>query len=133
MFFLSLKSPKCSGRAIKFEPLKPSEIDALMLEAAKAIGPEGTMIELRKMQVKNGILNMVKEVTVEAGLYKDGQANQPDTKWKKYTYQTLEAEYDTLFTSRDHAILEGLYHSYHEVNGDELQAIMGNAVMVSEG
>lgn len=127
---LHLKGLHCSGRAVKFQPLDPDERDAILLLAAKEVGADGTMIDLKRMEWKYGVHKMIKQVSVEPV---DGDPNDPSVKWKKHTPETMDQEYSKLFTAKDHALLTAAFRVYHEVSDQEVNAIVGKALTVSEG
>jgi hypothetical protein len=49
------------------------------------------------------------------------------------TFDILDSEYNQLFTAKDHAVLTAIYRDLHEVNEEEVKAIVGKALPVSEG
>lgn len=125
---LHLKGNRCSRRAVRVIELLPDEKDDLMLQAAKAVGQDASIIELKKREWKMGVLSMIKQVSTEPVT---GDPNGPDVKWKSYDYQTIETDYSKLFTSKDHALLVAAFRSFHEVTDDEVAAIVGKALPVS--
>lgn len=125
-FQIHLNGKHCCKRGVRFKTLSPSEIDKITLDAAKVIGPEGTMIELRKAEWLMGVKHMLTHVS-------DPCDDLATAKFRKVTMQDLDGDnYDDLFTPRDHNLLVQLYREYHEVTQEEVDKIMGKALPVSE-
>lgn len=125
-----LNAPACSGRGVRIKLLSPDETNQLMLDAAKILGSEGTMVELKKLEWSMGVRQMICSVTVQKGL-KDVMGE--DVSWKDYDRQLMDQEYKKLFGPKDDAILQALYRQYHEVSQAEVDAIAGKALPVLEG
>lgn len=123
-----LKGLHFSGRAVRFVPLGPDERDEVLVQAAKAVGMDGTIMDLKRQEWKLGVLHMVKQVSAETV----EDPNAADVKWKTYTPQTLEDVYTKIFTSKDHSMLMALFKMYHEVSDQEVNAIVGKVQTVSE-
>lgn len=117
-----------SGRGIRFRVLGPSETDKILINAAKIVGTEGTVIELKKLEWTLGAKMMLVEVTTSRGL-----KELPTDKggWKKVDLMGLDSDYDKLFSAKDNATLQALYRQYHEVNESEVQAIISKALPVA--
>src|SRR6185312_8434929 len=114
---IHLKGKRCSGRAVRFVELDPDLKDELMLQAAKAVGKDSTVIELKRKEWKLGVLTIIKEVSVDPV---KGDPNGGDVKWKKYTFDEIESAYSTLFTAKDHALLTATFRDFHEVTEEEI-------------
>jgi len=125
-FQIHLNGKHCCQRGVRFKTLGPSDIDKITLDAAKVIGPEGTMIELRKAEWLMGVKQMLTHIS-------DPCTDIETAKFRKVTMQDLDGEnYDGLFGSRDHSFLVQLYREYHEVTQEDVDKIMGKALPVSE-
>lgn len=118
-----------SGRGVRFLPLLPPEHSKVMLDAAKQMGPESTVIELKSTEWTMGVRRMILAVTKETGLV-DPLAN--GATWRKLNAAQIDEEYDTLFNSKDDAVLKGIYRDYHEVSADEIDTLRGKVIAVSE-
>lgn len=121
-----------SGRGIRFAELTPLERDKVLADAAKLVGKEATMLELRGLEHRLGVKAMLKAYTEQSGLT-DDDLIKPETKWKKVTIQELDDKYDSIFSAKDHAVLAALYVRYHDVTSEEVDKIVGKALPVSEG
>jgi hypothetical protein len=124
-----LNATKCSGRAVRFVPLTPSEHEAVQMLATKEIDPTQSMIDLRRLEWKYGVHQMIKQVSVESV----ADPNGADVKWKKVTPAILDETFNSLFTAKDHQLLTALYRQYHDVTEEELKMISGKVQTVSEG
>lgn len=122
-----LSAKRCSGRGVRFRELNAVEHDTLSLDAAKQLGPEGTMLELRKIEHRMGVRMMIVAVTKQNGLKTlDGAT------WDKVTIADVEAKWSEYFTAKDDAILLDLFRTYHEVNGVEMEEIGKTVSAVTE-
>ena len=126
-----LNAKFCSGRGVRFKVLDPYEHDAITLDAAKVVGMEGTMIELRKLEWKMGVKRMIVAVTKDGGYKDTDDLISKEAAWRKMTVKDLDEEYNKLFTAKDDQFLCAMFRQYHEVSEDELQAISGKARTVS--
>lgn len=116
-----------STRAVRVRGLEPIEAEQVLSDAAKIVGEEGTILELKKTQWRNGIKFMVVAISDPC---EDPRKLDPK-QWKKTTPQMLENLGD-FFTPKDIGVLEAVYRDFHEVNPEELKAITGKALPVSE-
>lgn len=122
-----LKGRGFSGRAVRLRELDPMEVEANLTATAKLVGPEATIVELKKVEWRNGVKLMVAQMT--------DPCDDPfveGVKWKKITGGMLD-DLGTYFKAKDILALEAIYREYHEVVPAELEAITGKAVPVSEG
>lgn len=124
-----LNAVKCSRRAVRFVPLDPAEHETVQLLATKDIDPTQSMLDLRRLEWKYGLHQMIKQVTVEP--VTDPYA--ADVKWKKVTPAILDETFKELFTAKDNQVLTALYRQYHDVTEEELKMISGKVQTVSEG
>lgn len=124
-----LKGFACSGRAVRFVPLDPTEHESVQLLATKEIDEKtGTMIDLKRIEWRMGVHQMIKQVS--AGPVAD--PNAADIKWIKVNPAMLDAQYKDFFKTKDHQLLIALYRQYHDVSDDEIKAISGKVLTVSE-
>lgn len=130
---LALYLPNCSGKGVRFKVLGPTEHEKLSIDAAKNVGSEATMLELKKLEWSMGVRRMITEVTVGTGYRSQDALLDPEVKWKKVTTQDLDANYEEWFTAKDHAVLCEQFRTHHEVSMDELKAISGKVLEVSGG
>jgi len=125
-FQLHLKGTGLSGRVVRYKTLSAGEVDQLTLDAAKSIGEAGTFLELRKAEWREGTRRMLVGVSEPVD-------TMEGVKVRKVQPVDLDGDnYDDLFTPRDHSVLVGLYRALHEVTQEEITAIMGKALPVSE-
>lgn len=124
-FQIHLNAKKCSKRAVRFKVLSPAEAGSLMDQAAKIVGPQGTMIELRRTQWSLCVQAMLTE-------YTDPTDEPMGAKWFKASTQQMAADYDKLFTAKDDQILISMYREYHEVDQEEIDSISGKALTVAD-
>lgn len=120
---------RCSGRAVRFVPLDPAEHEAVQLLATKDIEPSASMLDLKRIEWRLGVHQMIKQVSTEPVT----DPNGADVKWRKVTPQVLDETYKDLFTAKDHQLLVALYRQYHDVSDEEIKAISGKVQTVSEG
>ncbi len=125
-----LDAPNCCGRGVQFKLLTPSEIGKVSQNAAKIVGTDATIIDLKKMEWLLGVKAMLCAVTVAKGLK---TIVGKDIKWKELNAMDIDMEYDKLFGGKDSQVLEAVYRQYHEVSQSEVDAIVGKALPVSEG
>lgn len=124
-----LNSLRCSGRAVRFVPLDPAELEEVQMLASKEIDERSSFIDLKRAEWKYGVAQMIKEVSVQADPSMD--PNGADIKWRKVTPAILDSEYKSLFTAKDHQLLVVLYRQYHDVSDEEIKAIAGKVQTVS--
>ncbi len=127
VFQVLLSGKRCSGRGVRFKELTAPDHDQLTLDAAKQLGPEGTMLELRKIESRMGVRSMIVGVTRQSGL-KDLNA----ATWDKVTTADVEARWTEFFTAKDDAVLLDLFRSFHEVSQSEMEDISKTVIAVSE-
>jgi hypothetical protein len=124
-----LKGRRMCGRAVRVEALDSPDIDANLAAAAKLAGKEATILEIKKIEWRNGVKLFVKEISEPC---EDMFKLKPE-QWKKVTPGMLD-DIKAYFGAKDMQVLEALFREYHDINPDELDAIMGKAVPVaSEG
>ena len=123
-----LKGKRMSGRAVHVEAMGPSDVENNLTAAAKLVGKEAPILELKKTEWRNGVKLFVRSFSDPC---EDPRALEPK-QWKKVTPGMLD-DMGAYFTSKDIQVLEALFRDYHEVNPDELEAIVGKAVPVASG
>ncbi len=111
---------------MRFEPLGSTEHDQLQLDAAKTLGPEGTMLELRKTEKRMGVRRMIVGVSKQTGL-----KSLTDATWDNVSGQDLDNNWDKYFNAKDDAVLLGLYSEYHELTNEDLDSVVKNVQSVS--
>lgn len=123
-----LSGKKMSGRVVRTKPLDPVTAEKVLSAAAKIVGKDATVIELKKCEWRLGVKAFIAEFSEPT---KD-PATLTAKQWKKVAADTLD-DMGALFTARDCMVLEALYRDEHEVSQDEVDAIVGKALPVSEG
>lgn len=134
-YLLQSTTPGCSGRAVRLRELSPTEKDKIAETAAKSVGKEGSMIEYRNEEIRQGLFKMLVGVTKTKGLTKvdDVLALKPED-WFTPTLEQLNmGSYDDLFTPKDDMILSSIYRRQNEISREEIEDIVGKAMPVSEG
>lgn len=142
-----------SGRGLRYALLSPTQVDNVMLAAAKTLTPSAsTRIDLDTAELKFGVTTMVKQVSrdrltkkrSEAVLAADGvtviepakvdyDVKDPAIQWDDFNYGGVHDDpaYNKLFTARDHEALKGIYRREHTTTAMDVDAIMGKAVPVA--
>ena len=64
-FQIVLSLPLCSGRAVRFRQLPPSERDKVASRAAKGINEDATKLDFRLAELREGVMAMLAAVTKE--------------------------------------------------------------------
>lgn len=124
-----LKGKRMCGRAVRVEAIDSADIDANLTAAAKLAGKEATVLEIKKIEWRNGVKLLVKEISEPCEDVFKLEAKQ----WKKVTPGLLD-DLRGYFGAKDMQFLEALFREYHDIDQAELDAIMGKAVPVaSEG
>lgn len=114
-----------SGRAVRLRELGPNEVEANLAAAARIAGKDASIIELKKIEWRNGVKLMVAEFTEPCtDPFAEG------VKWKKATPEMLE-DLGKYFRTKDVLALEAYFREYHEVIPSELDAISGKAIPVA--
>ncbi len=122
-----LKGKGFSGRAVRCRELDPLEVEENLTSAAKLVSQDASLIELKKVEWRNGVKRMVTEITEPCE-----DPFDPAVKWKKVSAGAME-DLAQFFRAKDLLALEAIYREYHEVIPAELEAITGKAVPLSEG
>lgn len=125
-----LNAPACSGRGVRVRMLSPDEANKVMADAARLVGPEASIIELKKTEWSLGVKAMLTEYTVEKNLpdlMKEG------VQWRKVDRVFLDENYSKIFGAKDDAILQAIYRQFHEVSEKDIEAVVSKALPVSVG
>ena len=139
LYQLALSLPDCSGRGVRFSLLSPADHDDVMLQAAKKVGQEASILELKKAEWRDGVMRMVKEVTVQTDCFSQESLLRPEVKWRKVSYVELEMDFNEadedkrLLNAKDWMVLSEIYRTKHDVNLDEIKLIQGKVLAVSTG
>jgi len=121
-----------SGRGVRLRILSPEQREVAIETAAKLAGPEATVPEYQAKKLRECVHRMIVAVTKDAELADLGGAE-----WTKVTQEDLEdgkgsKSFAALFTAKDYEALGALYNRFHSVTVEDLDAIEGNAVEVSD-
>ncbi len=115
-----------SGRAVRVRELTTSEVEENLTQAAKFVSSDASLLELKKVEWRNGVKRFVESVT-------EPTTDPMTAKWKKVSCMDLE-DLGKYFKAKDQLALEAIYREFHEVVPSELEAITGKALPVaSEG
>jgi hypothetical protein len=121
-----LKGEGHSGRGVRYEVLTNDQRDSLWESAAKDVGPEATLLELRRREDRSAVCAFVVEVTEKAGYTKKSDLFGEGL-WKKVSADHLDAELSKYFTVKDVAALITIFRKLHDVTQKEIEDIMGEA------
>lgn len=116
-----------SKRVVQVRMLDSFEVEDNLTSAAKMLGKGVEYFEVKKAEWRNGVKKFI--VAYSAPMDKA----EGDIKFTKADQGTMDGEYTKLFTSKDTQVLEGVYRDFHEVSQEDIDAIMGKALPVSEG
>lgn len=125
---IHLNAKGCSGRGVRVALLDPTQKFAVLEGAARDVGADATMMHLREREARDGVCAMVVEIT-EPGqktLQGDGVA------WKRVSAEHLDTHLDDVFNTKDFEVLKQLYRRWHDAALEEVDAIMGEALDVTE-
>lgn len=125
---IHLSAKGCSGRGVRFRLLAPTEVDTATIDAAKQLGPEGTLAELRILEGREALKRMIVAYT-EPGLSAEAVLSAT---WIKALPEVLETDYGRIFPAKDDKVLYGIYKRFHEVSADDIDQIVGKALDVAE-
>lgn len=123
-----LTGKRHSRRAVRVEELDDITHADNLAAAAKTLGPEASIIELKKMEWRMGLRMFIREISDPCD-----DPFDPGVKWKKLTVADFEDGMAKFFTTKDVAVLEAMYRDYHEIAADEIETIMGKGMSVSAG
>lgn len=122
-----LKGRHMSNRAVRVKMLDPTETEENLQAAAKIVGPDGLVLDLKKTEWRMGVKRFIVSFSEPC---EDPMA--ADVKWTKASPAVLD-DMGSVFTAKDLGVLEAIFRDYHEVNPAELEAIAGKALPVSGG
>lgn len=116
-----------SKRGVRVRELSPEENEGNLLGAAKLVSADATIIDLKSVEWRNGVKLFIVSYTDPC---EDPTA--ASVKWYKPKPGEFE-ELSKLFTAKDVEVLKVIFKELHEVSRDEVDAIRGKALPVSEG
>jgi hypothetical protein len=126
-----LKGPGYSGRGVRLMVLRPSQVDAIREEAAKAMPSDDEVSKEAKQaiwvahQKTSGIAAMIVEVTERDGFKKIEEL--VGASWKKPTVDELTDKPEKYFTTKDLDALGAMYFQLHVAQQAEVDNILGEA------
>ena len=125
--------PQCSGRAVRFELLSPTERDQALVAAATLAGDDKAKLNI--LRQREGVRRMLRAVTKTKGLTDEAVLALPESDWIALSHQKLveDGVYDGFFTAKDDEILAWAYREYHEPTEKDVKAIAGKVRTVSVG
>ncbi len=112
-----------SGRGVRVKELSPSAKDIVTKKAAKLSGKDASIVDFRMCELHEGVVAMLKEVTVNRDCKTVEDLLSKEVKWKDVNYSDLDEKYDEYFSSKDDTVLSNIYRKLHEVTFDELESI----------
>jgi hypothetical protein len=125
---LHLAGENHSWRGVRIRDLTTPQRRKVENDAAKLVGQDGSLMELRNETLAQALLLMVVEVTADPVETLNGQA-----KWVKTPLASLSqpGEWDRLFTARDTQALERIYNQRHEMSLTEVELLSGKLLPVA--
>jgi len=134
-FQIVLNLKNCSGRGVRLKAVGPAARDQATLDAAKLAGKDASAIEFGVIVTRELLKASFVAVTQQTGLKtRDDLLKIPETGWQKFTIGELETgAMEEMFTARDYEILRAVIRQLYNVDDDDVDAIMGGALPVSEG
>ena len=136
VFHLSAKH--CSGRGVKIRLLTPVQKDQAAIAAAKIAGKDAVNIEYNVLHSQEMAERSLVAVTKKTGFKSmDEVLALAESEWVELTSAKLctpggEASYSVLFNAKDDDIICRLVAQLHQATKDEVDAIAGKALTVSE-
>lgn len=130
VFFLG--APGCSKRAVKIRELSAQEMDQCRIDSAKMVGSDATNAEYgigQQREMNHRAIVSVSKSTLAS------QNEAVSTEWTPLTPALLaegSLAYDKLFTAKDDSILSAIVKKMHIASMEEIDSIVGKALMVSE-
>jgi len=121
-----------SGRGIRLKELSPSVKDKVTKNAAKLAGKDSSIVDFRMIELHEGVVAMLKEVTINKEYKSQEDLLSADVKWKNVNSSDLDEKYDEYFTSKDDTVLSNIYRKLHEVSMDELESISLKVQLVTK-
>lgn len=154
-----LNLPRMSGRVVRFRELDVDDVEQLEADGARAAGEDADGREIRRQQMRLLLAAFVveysepKQVPLRVPVMKDGkpllESGQPvlaveggradpeklkEARFTKVTDTALFARaWKTLFSTKESQALRVLYLEMHEVNGAEMQMLLGKALPLPQG
>jgi hypothetical protein len=159
IYQIVLSLPMCSGRAVRFRQLGPTERDKVASRASRDIEEGATSVDFRLAELREGVKAMLVAVTKERvpvpvraaspskAARREAEAPAGDvvpaedplanpTLWEPLDIGKLSMPgpyaYDVLFKGKDDDLLCKMYSRFHEARPDEVELIAGKALPVSE-
>lgn len=133
MIQVHLSGKRCSGRGVRFRELSASEVEENAENAAKvALDPTAKINANAAMDLKKAEWRMGSKRMVVAVTKKEGLKDLSGAEWMPLTQAELDADWAKYFNAKDSAMLQALYREYHEISDEEIEAVVGKAVVVSE-
>jgi hypothetical protein len=116
----------CSGRAVRCRILAPADIRHIKHEALRASDETTKQLELEESIADMGVEQMIVAYTEPVT-----PEQLPGATWiPRKPGEDMHDKMDVLFTTKDRAILNHMYLSWHHINNKELEEIMGGMVGV---
>ena len=122
-----LKKPGCSGRGVRYRILKPSELDHNEMQAARGLEKDDTVLKYELDVLHMGLYMMVTAYTEPTQKDLNGSA-----KWIKADPDSLETQWNELFTTKDTVLLKAIYKREHGTSNAEVEEILSGKVDVLE-
>jgi hypothetical protein len=125
---LHLAGENHSWRGVRIRDLSTPERRQVENDAAKLVGEEGSLMQLRNETLSQALFRMVVEVTKEP-VQSLGNGEQ----WVRTPLASLAipGEWDRLFTARDTQALERIYNKRHEMSPTEVDLLAGKLLPVA--
>lgn len=129
-----LKGKGCSGRGVRIRTLSPTQRSTIIETAARSLGADGTVVELRAAEAVASVNSMVVAITEQTGLKDSAEliSKAAELKWLPMTAELLDENFSKYFGAKDQSALIAIFRSYHEVTEKEVDDILGEVQDVAE-
>ncbi len=124
-----------SGRGVRIRMIDPTEKDRAASNAASRMTKESTGMEYNAAVEREILLQAIMAVTKETKLNKETVMTAT---WEPLDFAKLELDasdfqYKKLFTGKDDSLLISISRRMHGATGEEVDAILGEAIPISDG
>lgn len=130
-----LRGQYSSGRGVRIRMIDPDEKDRAATNAAQTLGKDATGAEYSAAVERQILLTAIVAVTRESRL---DEKTVMTAVWEPMDFAKLELEgsewqYKRLFTAKDDSLLISISRRMHGATGEEVDAILGEAIPISNG
>lgn len=127
-----LKGKHCPCRGIKVRELTYAQRMKIFETAAAEASEDTPMAMIRVKERLAGVCSFLVGVTEKAGFKTSEGLKAADVKWRPLTVEDLTENLEKHFSSKEVSLLVSLYADMHETSKEELDAILGEGLDVTE-